>query len=114
MLHILQCSAAQQVMTVRLWLGCRVGSRPAVVRLGYESSDWERLAAEVVALQALQPLQGVSVPRLLKYGFTHEDYAYVATELIEVGLTRLTLRHDESSASCTSYTPAATSKVHSH
>lgn len=43
-----------------------------VVRMGFSHGQRGKVAAEVAALQALQPLQGFHVPRLLAHGLTHE------------------------------------------
>lgn len=57
----------------------------AVVRLAFSDSDRHAAEVEVAAYQALAPLQGVSIPRLLATGSAQEDSVYfVATEFVKV------------------------------
>lgn len=55
-----------------------------MVRMGFTGRQRRRVAVEVAALQALQPLQGLDVPRLLAHGRTHEGHAYAVTEQVQV------------------------------
>lgn len=58
--------------------------KDVVVRMGFRRRQRCRVAAEVAALEALQPLQGLDVPRLLAHGDIYEGYAYAVTERVQV------------------------------
>ena len=61
----------------------RLDGRRVVVQMGFTPRQCGHVDTEAKALRAMPGLQGVNV-RLLAHGLTHEGFAYVITEYIDV------------------------------
>ena len=72
---------------------CRHDDRQVVVRMAFRRKHRVFVSSEVTALKALKDLQDSDVPRLLGHGYTHEGFAYVVTEYIEVGSLACPIDH---------------------
>ena len=62
----------------------RLDGRQVVVQMGFTPRQRRQVVTEARALRAMHALQGADVPRLLVHGYTHEGFAYVVTNHIDV------------------------------